>query len=595
MKKRLLWQIFPSYVLIMILALVAFSMNVSFLVDGYLTRQTRQMLEVRARLIGSAMEPLLQAGDLNRIDALCKKLGQENKTRITMIEPSGRVLGESDKDPQAMENHLNRPEIQQAMTGVVGFSERRPSATLKQRMMYVAVPIFQDTQVAAVVRTAMPLVEIEHAIGSLTQQVIRYAIVITAILVLVSLYFSWRLSRPLALLQQGARRFAQGQLTHKLDVVGPGEIAELAQAMNTMAQELNHRIEASTRQRNQQQAVFTAMLEGIIAFETEGKCLMLNTAAARLLQLDADKATGRTVGELIHNSELQLFVQNALRSPHSAEQFILMPDADLRQDCYLQVRSSALLDSENRHIGALIVLNDMTRIYRLEQIRRDFVANVSHELKTPVTSIRGFIETLQDGAIHHPEDAKRFLGIIARQTDRLNSIIEDLLLLCELEQQGQSMHVPREICSIREILNEVVELCRHKAAERNIRIQMTCPAELKASVNASLLEQAVVNLVDNGIKYSNPDSEVTIAATAEHDRLVIRVQDKGCGIAAEHQNRIFERFYRVDKARSRQLGGTGLGLAIVKHIVQYHKGSVSVQSTPGKGSTFTLSLPLDVS
>jgi two-component system phosphate regulon sensor histidine kinase PhoR len=157
------------------------------------------------------------------------------------------------------------------------------------------------------------------------------------------------------------------------------------------------------------------------------------------------------------------------------------------------------------------------------------------------------------------------------------------------------MHVPREICSIREILNEVVELCRHKAAERNIRIQMTCPAELKASVNASLLEQAVVNLVDNGIKYSNPDSVVTFAATAEHDRLVIRVQDKGCGIAAEHQNRIFERFYRVDKARSRQLGGTGLGLAIVKHIVQYHKGSVSVQSTPGKGSTFTLSLPLDVS
>ncbi|MBN2513062.1 MAG: HAMP domain-containing protein [Sedimentisphaerales bacterium] len=593
MKRRLLWQIFPSYLVITILALVAFSINVSFLVDGFLTRQTRQMLEVRARLVSSALEPLLETGDLSRMDALCKKLGQENKTRVTIIEPTGRVLGESDKDPQAMENHLNRPEIQQAMTGLIGFSERRPSTTLKQRMMYVAVGVQRDNQVVAVVRTAMPLVEIEHAIGSITQQVIRYAIIIAAVLAIVSLYFSWRLSRPLALLQQGARRFAQGQLTHKLDVGGPGEIAELAGAMNMMAEELNRRIEASTRQRNQQQAVFTAMLEGIIAFETEGKCLMLNTAAARLLQLDADKTTGRTVGELIHNSELQTFVQNALRSPSSAEQFILMPDADLRQDCYLQVRSSALLDSENRHIGALIVLNDMTRIYRLEQVRRDFVANVSHELKTPVTSIHGFIETLQDGAIHNPEDAKRFLGIIARQTDRLNSIIEDLLLLCELEQQGQSVHVPRDVCSIQEILKEAVELCRHKAEERNIRIRWTCSEDLKALVNASLLEQAVVNLVDNGIKYSNPDSDVSIDAKTENDRLVIRVQDKGCGIAAEHQDRIFERFYRVDKARSRQLGGTGLGLAIVKHIVQYHKGSISVQSIPGKGSTFVLSLPLD--
>ena len=202
MKRRLLWQIFPSYLVITILALVAFSINVSFLVDTFLTRQTRQMLEVRARLVSSALEPLLQAGDLIRIDALCKKLGQENKTRVTMIEPTGRVLGESDKDPQAMENHLNRPEIQQAMTGVTGFSERRPSTTLKQRMMYVAVPVFHDKQVVAVVRTAMPLVEIEHAIGSIKQQVIRYAIVIAAVLVLVSLYFSWRLSRPLALLQQ---------------------------------------------------------------------------------------------------------------------------------------------------------------------------------------------------------------------------------------------------------------------------------------------------------------------------------------------------------------------------------------------------------
>jgi two-component system phosphate regulon sensor histidine kinase PhoR len=284
-------------------------------------------------------------------------------------------------------------------------------------------------------------------------------------------------------------------------------------------------------------------------------------------------------------------VQNALQSTQSAEELILMSEP-AQDELYLQVRASALLDSSGKHIGALIVLNDMTRIHRLEQVRRDFVANVSHELKTPVTSIHGFIETLQDGAIDNPENAKRFLNIVARQTDRLNSIIEDLLLLCELEQQDETVRIPRQMCAIRGILDGAVELCRHKADERDIQIHVECSSELESNVNASLLEQAVLNLADNAVKYSSPGGKVIIFAGAEEGHLVIRVQDFGCGIAPEHQSRIFERFYRVDKARSRQMGGTGLGLAIVKHIAQYHQGTISVQSALGKGSVFTLALPL---
>jgi two-component system phosphate regulon sensor histidine kinase PhoR len=591
MKNRFLWQIFPSYLVIMLLALVAFAVNISFLIDGFYTRQIRETLEVRAMLVREVTQNSITSLNPEQIDTECKQLGKEAKARITIIDASGRVLGDSDGTPQTMESHLMRPEVQQSLKGEVGFNIRS-SATLGQRMMYVAVPVVRNDQVIAVVRTAIPLIEIQHTLDNLTHSVIRYGILIALILAAVSLWHSWRFSRPLVLLQRAAREFAEGRLSQKIDISGAGEITDLAKTMNTMAQEIDSRIRASTRQHNEQQAVFTAMLEGVIAFDLSGLCLTLNAAAAKMLELDVSKAVGRTVGELIRNSDLQVFIQNALQSKPSAEEFILMPQPG-RQELYLQVRASALLDSSDKYIGSLIVLNDMTRIYRLEQVRRDFVANVSHELKTPVTSIQGFIETLQDGALNNIEDAKRFLGIIARQTNRLNSIIEDLLLLCELEQQNEIIHVPMGTCNIRRLIDEAVELCRHKAQQRNIQIDIECPADLPANVNTSLLEQAVLNLTDNAIKYSPDGSRIIIYAQSKDNQLSIRVQDFGCGIAPEHQERIFERFYRVDKARSRQLGGTGLGLSIVKHIAQYHHGSVSVQSEPGKGCTFTITLPLD--
>jgi two-component system phosphate regulon sensor histidine kinase PhoR len=590
MKKSFLWQIFPSYLIIMLLALVAFAVNISFLIDAFYTRQIRETLEIRAILTSEIMKASIDTGNLEQIDALCKQIGKETKTRITVISSSGQVLGESDSDPRTMESHLIRPEVQESLKGQVGFN-MRPSSTLQQQMMYVAIPVVRNNQVTAVVRTAIPLTEIQHTLDQLTYSVVRYGILIAIILAIVSLWHTLRFSRPLVRLQRAAAQFAQGDLSRKIEISGASEITDLAKTMNTMAQEIDYRIRSAARQQNQQQAVFSAMLEGVIAFDLSGRCLSLNTAAAKILELDAFMAIGRTVGELVRNSDLQVFIQNALQSIQSAEDFILMPQPGHRES-YLQVRASALLDSSDKYIGSLIVLNDMTRIYQLEQIRRDFVANVSHELKTPVTSIQGFIETLQDGAVNNIEDAKRFLGIIARQTNRLNSIIEDLLLLCELEQQSEIVHVPKDTCHIRRILDEALELCRHKAQQRNIQINIECPENISVKVNASLLEQAILNLTDNAIKYSPDGSQVIIRSHVKDRQLYIQVQDFGSGIAPEHQERIFERFYRVDKARSRQLGGTGLGLAIVKHIAQYHKGTVEVQSTVGNGSLFTITLPL---
>jgi two-component system phosphate regulon sensor histidine kinase PhoR len=248
-----------------------------------------------------------------------------------------------------------------------------------------------------------------------------------------------------------------------------------------------------------------------------------------------------------------------------------------------------LQDSENNEIGVLIVLNDVTRIRRLDIIRKDFVANVSHELKTPITSIKGFVETLLDGAYEKPEDAKRFLEIIAKQTNRLNAIIEDLLSLSRIEQDDEKIELA--LTPVKQVLTAATQVCELNSKAKKIRVNLDCPENLKATINPHLLEQAVVNLIDNSIKYSKPQSEIQISATQKDQKISIQVRDNGCGIAEEDLPRLFERFYRVDKSRSRELGGTGLGLAIVKHIVQTHQGTITVESQLDQGSTFTIQLP----
>ncbi len=359
--------------------------------------------------------------------------------------------------------------------------------------------------------------------------------------------------------------------------------------MNKMAAQLDERIRTIISQRNEQQAVLSSMIEGVIAVSVTGRVMSLNHAAAGMIQEAVESAEGRTVEEVIRNTELQQFVRCALDSEQPVEGRIVLHE-NSRSEQHLQVHGTILSDDQGEKIGALIVMNDMTHIRRLEQVRSDFVANVSHELKTPVTSIKGFIETLLDGAMEKPEDRRRFLEIIARQTDRLNSIIDDLLMLSRVEQQNEEK-LDLEPVRLHDVLSAAVGLCELKAGQKEMAIAVECDETLTVRANASLLEQAIVNLVDNAIKYSDAGGDVRIDVVQKDDEVLISVHDHGCGIAKEHLPRLFERFYRVDKARSRTLGGTGLGLAIVKHIAQSHKGRVTVDSTVRKGSTFTLHLP----
>ena len=332
------------------------------------------------------------------------------------------------------------------------------------------------------------------------------------------------------------------------------------------------------------------MVEGVLAVDTDERVIAVNAAAARLLDTDPQTAEGKAIQEIVRNPDLQHVVAQTLGGHMPVEADIVMRVG--AEDRNLQANGTLLHgDDDGADVGAVVVLNDVTRLKRLEAVRRDFVANVSHELKTPVTSIKGFAETLEDGALDDPATARRFVRIIAGQADRLNSIIEDLLALSTLEQSGDSPLLQLEEADLCDVVAVALEVCGHKAEVKHIRLREDCPGGVMTRVSPPLLEQAVVNLVDNAIKYSAEGSEVVIALRESEDEIVVSVTDQGQGVAREHLPRLFERFYRVDKARSRDMGGTGLGLAIVKHIAQIHGGRVSVDSVIGQGSTFRLYLP----
>ena len=584
-KKRLVKSLFLSYLWIALVAVVLIGVYGSQMAREVYLDRTAEDLQTRARLFQrSILESLDQEAGA---DAICKELGKATNTRITVILPQGRVIGDTEADPEGMDNHKDRPEIREAASGAVGRSIR-PSPTLNEERMYVAIPVHRDGSLAAVVRTSIPVTAINEVVGAIRQRIVVAVLGVVGLLAIVSLWLSARIGRPLHQMSIGAERFALGEFDYRLPGASFEEINTLAEAMNRMAGLLDERIRTIQCQQNELEAVLGSMEEGVLAVDNEGVVINVNQTCAALLAMEPAELKGRSVHEVVRKPDLLEFVESSLSSSSSVEGDILIRG---KQDRWLNVHGTGLHDAKHEKIGALIVLHDVTRLHRLENVRRDFVANVSHELKTPITSIKGFVETLIDGALDDRENAARFLEIISRQVNRLDSIIEDLLMLSRLEKGSEEQASRLEPGPVRSVLQAAIEMCEKKAADKNIDVQLECPRDLTAPMIGHLLEQAVANLVDNAIKYSVPGGNVGLAAAWDGDAVVIRVQDWGCGIEPKHLPRLFERFYRVDKARSRELGGTGLGLAIVRHIALVHRGSVTVQSEVGTGSTFSISLP----
>ncbi len=583
--RRLLTQLMLSYLAVVLLALTAATWISTRAWRDFYLRQTVADLEARARFLEYQSRGRLGQPGEEALDALCKYLGRETATRLTLVLGDGRVVGDSEREVAGMENHADRREIQAALAGQVGMHTRL-SPTMNTLMTYVAVPVRQDGRIVGAARAALPATVIDQPLKAVYFQVLLGALLILLLGGGLGLLLSRRLTRPLEEIRRGAERFARGDLRLKLPVPQVEELVSLAETLNFMAAQLDERINTILRQRQEQEAVLASMVEGVLAVDSQARLLSLNRAAAALLNL-SPQMVGRRITEVLANPDLQWFITRALSVSEPIEGEVVLKGEEER---LLQAHGTTLRDAQNVALGVLIVLHDITRLRRLENARRDFVANVSHELKTPITSIKGFVETLLEGAIHDPQHALEFLRIIGRQVDRLHQIIEDLLSLSRLEQEAEQGRIVLNGRRLRPILQAALQACADRAREKQITLELSCPEDLRARLNGPLLEQALVNLIDNAIKYSESGSRVEVAASREDRWVAVRVRDQGVGIAKEHLPRLFERFYRVDPGRSRKVGGTGLGLAIVKHIAQAHGGRVAVESTPGQGSTFTLFL-----
>jgi two-component system phosphate regulon sensor histidine kinase PhoR len=588
-KKTLNRQLYLSYLLITLLALGAIGGYTVSALHNFYYEQTSADLKSRARLVQHQVSLHFESGNIPELKRLAETLGQPGAQRVTLILPDGTVVGDSEENPTRMDNHTDRPEVKEALAGKTG-SSVRASATVKANLMYVALPVNQNNNRLGVVRLSIPLTVIDETLKGMLWKIILAGLLIALAATPVSLYISGRISRPLSEMKDNAERFASGQLNSRIRVEGPDDVIRLAEALNDMAAQLDDRIRTVTTQRNEQEAILSSMVEGVVAVDSGETILSLNRTAAKLLDVSSGFALGQPVALVMRNTQLQEFVKKALASSETVEQDIVFHRGESEQVVHLI--GTALRDFKQAPIGAVIVLNDVTRLKRLESMRRDFVANVSHELKTPITSIKGFVETLLNGAMDKPEDNKRFLEIVASQADRLNAIIDDLLSLSQLEQDAEKVDIVFEESELKPVLEMAIQACAPKASGKTVRVDLNCPENVSARINPQLLEQAVINLVDNAIKYSLPSTQVRVDVSAGEGRITVAVIDEGRGIEKEHFPRLFERFYRVDSDRSREMGGTGLGLAIVKHIAQVHGGSVSVDSSVGKGSTFQIHLPV---
>ncbi|MBD3335224.1 MAG: HAMP domain-containing protein [Candidatus Eisenbacteria bacterium] len=590
-RNRLLWQLYPPIVIIAVIGLVTVGWFVSRSVRDFHIEQIQSDLLARARLVREQVRRPLLAGDEAAVDSLSKVLGKAGAARITIILPGGRVAGDSQEDPGRLEPHTgrNRPELGSAMRGASGATIRF-SQSQQRTMVYAAVPIWESPgkTLIGVSRTAIPLTHADQALEVIRLDILWVAVVVGLLLAGASYLITRRIARPLAELRRGAEEFARGSLDSRIYLPDIAELGELADGMNRMAAELKHRIRTITRQRNEQEAILASMTEGVLAVDMEGRVRIMNAACGRMLKLDPRWAEGQSIQEIVRIPGLNRLIMRTLSRAEPLEGDILLGDGE---ETYLQVHGGPLRGTQGHQIGVLVVLNDVTRIRRLERMRRDFVANVSHELKTPITSIKAAVETLQDGAVEEVQAARRFLEIMGRQSNRLNAIIEDLLKLSRIEQGTESSGIELSQNEIRPVLLAAIQACEPKAQEKSIQVELQCERDYMARINPPLLENAVVNLIDNALKYSEARTRVALEVRAAPKELLICVADQGQGIEEQHLPRLFERFYRVDKARSRTLGGTGLGLAIVKHVALAHGGRVSVESTVGKGSIFCLHVP----
>ncbi len=544
-------------------------------------------LTAEARLMARVVEDELTRGTgLEALDPVVDAAAREVAARVTVITPDGRVVADSvasGRDLAELENHGARSEVRGALAGAVSRAERR-SATVGTPLLYAAVPVRSGGRIVGVARLSRGIEAIEEQGRDLWRAgalALLLALVATGLL---SVLLSASLGRSLQEIMEAARQYARGNLSARIRVRREDELGELARIINQSADELQRRMAEIARDRGRTDAILSAMDDGVLAVDHRGHVVLANPSLERAM--DLRDALGRHYLEVVRQREVGSLIEEVLRTGERREAEVEL--LQLRR--VFTITGVPFPGESGAPHGAILSFNDATERHRLEAIRRDFVANASHELRTPLTSIRGFVEALEDGAVAEPQTAQRFLGKIRTHADRMAALVEDLLELGRLESGARAPEL--EETRPAEVAEDVVASFAGAATRKDIGLRCHDQGAPGVVTDPERLRRILENLVDNAVKYTPTGGRVEVTTSAGPDGSAqVEVADNGPGIAGEHLARIFERFYRVDRARSRELGGTGLGLSIVKHLAEGMRASVSVESEPGKGSRFIVTLP----
>lgn len=589
LRSRFLWKLYAGYALLILLTAGLIGSLVAARIESETLADTDRRLRAEAMLLRDLALSSLDDPTGKRLQERVVELGTTIDTRLTIIRANGEVLADSRIDPAGLDNHGNRPEVEQARNGDIGKATRF-SRTLRQRMRYLAVALDSDGEALGFARSSLPLTVLTDRLSQLRTAVLLAAAVATLVALLLGFLHARRVTRPLLEMAVAAEAIAGGDYDGSVEIASDDELGTLGRTFNAMSRQLHRSLEMVEADRNKLTAILTSMVEGVVAVDRDERVVHINRVAGSLLGIVPEDCIGRPLWEISRIPELSEALAETLRSEQLVHRSIRLAG---HKDRILDLHASPLDAGGGVLAGAVMVLDDVTQLRRLETMRRDFFGNVSHELKTPVAAIHGLVETLIEDPEATPAIRIRFLTKIRNQSERLSNLVTDLLSISRLESGGRIADL--EPLDLEEVVEAITRSLTPTAESRQVAIETTLSEEpCWVLGDEEALRQAISNLVENAVKFSPAGGVVEVRVTTPSDLVLIEVEDHGIGIEQRHLERIFERFYRVDKARSRELGGTGLGLAIVKHTVLAMNGQVTVESTPGRGTVFQISLPLFV-
>ncbi|HPC84994.1 MAG TPA: ATP-binding protein [Smithellaceae bacterium] len=578
MKRSLFLKIFFSYLVILFCSF--------FILNIFIKDEIREVMtgKIEAELLTEA--ELIDLGSARAMSEQMSQIAKISGARVTLVDAKGQVFADSEKDIAKLENHFHRPEIQEARLKGKGRSTRF-SQSLGVEMLYVAIPIKDRKQAAGYVRLARPLHDVQKMIDTVYSSIFLTMMIVSVVSLIVALFISYKLARPIRMLEHFTERLRQGEPRGSILLKTSDETKTLADNINYLVEELQSKIRLANEEKSKLMTALTSINEGVLILNTEGKIELVSPSLAHIVADQFGDVGGKTLMEAFRNVELQRLYQRFKHSPETAAGEITLgsPDPVIMNVSFSEVHGYPGEEKD------MIVFHDVTRLKKLERIRTDFVANVTHEIRTPLTAVIGYLETLQSGALENTEDARRFIDIILKQARRLNRLVEDLMTISKIEL-GE-IHFRFEDVSLPDVIAGVLPLVEAKAQAKKIRIENGLPEKTPpVSADRDRLSQVFVNVLDNAVKFTPESGRVTIDAEEKDGYVVATIEDTGAGIPREEIQRLGERFYRVDKTRSRELGGTGLGLSIVKHLMLAHGGKMEIESQLGRGTKVSLFFPM---